>query len=109
LIADRARDHDPEMQPEESEHLRDSVLARCRRLLDDWQNIADYYRQNNTKLQYQRWEAAGAKRLLYDMLDPEFSDLRPEQRKFRAGRSMRDVEAAVDLAPRNLNDWPNRQ
>jgi len=109
MIADRARDHDPEMRPEEAERLRDSVLARCRRLLDDWQNIADYYRQNNTKLQYQRWEAAGAKRLLYDMLDPELSDLRPEQRKFRAGRSMRDVEAAVDLVARNLNDWPNRQ
>jgi hypothetical protein len=96
------------MSPDDAEKLRLSVLARCKRLLDEWQNIADYYRRNNTKLQYQRWEVAGAKRLLYDILDPELSDLRPEQRDFRAGRSMRDVEPAVDLAPRNLNDWPTR-
>jgi superfamily II DNA/RNA helicase len=106
LIADRARNSDPEMSADDAEKLRLGVLARCKRLLDEWQNIADYYRRNNTKLQYQRWEVAGAKRLLYDILDPELSDLRPEQRDFRAGRSMRDVEAAVDLAPRNLNDWP---
>jgi hypothetical protein len=68
------------MQAEEAQRLRDAVLDRCKRLLDDWQNIADYYRQNNTKLQYQRWEETGPRRLLYEMLDPELSDLRPEQK-----------------------------
>jgi hypothetical protein len=108
FIANRARDCDPEMQAEEAQRLREAVLDRCKRLLDDWQNIADYYRQNNTKLQYQRWEETGPKRLLYEMLDAELSDLRAEQKKFRAGRSMRDVEPVVDLATRNLNDWPSR-
>jgi hypothetical protein len=106
LIADRARDSDPEMQAEEAQRLRDAVLDRCKRLLDDWQNIADYYRQNNTKLQYQRWEETGPRRLLYEMLDPRTLRSSSRAKKFRAGRSMRDVEPAVDLATRNLNDWP---
>lgn len=86
-FADRAANHDGRLSAEEAARLREVVLARCRKLLDDWQNIADYFRQKNTRLQYQRWEEKGPARLLYDMLDPELEDLTPEQQKFRANRS----------------------
>jgi hypothetical protein len=60
-------------------------------------------------LQYQQYEAGGAKRLLYDFLDPELSGLTNQQRRFRANRSMRDVESPVDLRVKNLNDWEDRK
>ena len=87
--------------------MRDGVLQRCRSLLSDWFTIADEYQHNNVRLQYQI-ETGGAKRLLYDPLDPELVSLRPEQRRFRASRSMRDVEPSVDITVRNLNDWRDK-
>jgi hypothetical protein len=58
-FAERAANHDNRLDPADAQRLRDNVLARCRSLLDDWQNIADVLRQSSTKLQYQRWEAGG--------------------------------------------------
>lgn len=106
-FSERARNHRND-SPAEAQRLRDNVLQRCRSLLDDWYTIADAYRQSNTRLQYQPAEASPAKRLLYEPLNPELPNLRPEQRRFRANRSMRDVEPNVDLTIKNLNDWGNR-
>jgi Helicase conserved C-terminal domain len=105
-FAERARNHDATLTPQDAEHLRETVLGRARKLLDNWQEIAAYFRQTNTRLQYQRWEASGASRLLYDQLDPDLAGLTDIQRQFRANRSMRDVEPNVDLFVKNLNDWP---
>ena len=107
-FAERAANHDNRLDPADAQRLRDNVLARCRSLLDDWQNIADVLRQSSTKLQYQRWEAGGAQRLLYDILDPDLAGLPLVRRRFRANRSMRDVEPSVDLTVKNLNDWPTK-
>jgi hypothetical protein len=54
------------------------------------------------------WETAGPQRLLYDFLDPELASLPDIRRRFRANRSMRDVEASVDLYVKNLNDWGDK-
>jgi hypothetical protein len=35
-------------------------------------------------------------------------NLAPIQRRFRANRSMRDVEASVDIGVKNLRDWGNQ-
>ncbi|MBC8123699.1 MAG: hypothetical protein H7Y22_17905, partial [Gemmatimonadaceae bacterium] len=52
-------------------------------------------------LQYQR-EVGSAPPLLYDPLDPEL-ELQPAVcRKFKAGRSLRDVEPTVNLWIRNV-------
>jgi ATP-dependent helicase YprA (DUF1998 family) len=107
-FAERARNHDRHLSAADAQRLHDQVLARCRRLLDDWFNIADEFRATNTRLQYQRWEAGAAQRLLYDLLEPELAGLPPARQQFRANRSMRDVEASVDLSVKNLNDWSNR-
>ena len=106
-FAERARNHDPTLTPQDAERLRQIVLARARKLLVNWQEVAAYFRQTSTKLQYQRWETAGASRLMYDPLDPDLPSLTETQRQFRANRSMRDVEPNVDLFVKNLNDWPN--
>jgi hypothetical protein len=58
-FAERARNHDGRLAPVEAQQLRDNVLERCRRLLDDWQNIAAEFHQTNTKLQYQPVENRG--------------------------------------------------
>jgi hypothetical protein len=48
------------------------------------------------RLQYQI-EAGGAQRLLHEFLNPELKQKPPRFRKFRANRSMRDVEPSVNL------------
>ncbi len=108
-FADRAANHDRDLDPTGAERLKENVLAWCRRLLDDWLNIADNYRQKSTKLRYQKWEGtAGAAPLLHDFLDPEVASLHESIRRFRANRSMRDVEPSVDVKIESLNDWDNR-
>jgi hypothetical protein len=89
--------------------LYDKVIARCRSLLDDWFTIADQFRQTNARLQYQLWEENGPQRLLFDILDPELSRVGPLRQRFKANRSMRDVEASVVIEPRNLNDWQEKK
>ena len=106
-FAERAARHSVHLNAQEEQRLRDGVLQRCRALLDDWFTIASQYQHNNVQLQYQV-EVGGAKRLLYNPLDPELANLRPEQQRFRANRSMRDVEPTVDITVRNLNDWRDK-
>jgi hypothetical protein len=106
-FAERAARHSAHMNAQEAQQMRDMVLQRCRALLDDWFTIASQYQNDNVRLQYQV-EVGSAKRLLYDPLDPELVTLRPEQRRFRANRSMRDVEPSVDITVRNLNDWRDK-
>ena len=103
-FAERARNHDPSLTPAAAQELSDKVLHCCGRLLDDWRNIADEFQQTNTKLQYQQ-EVGDAQRLLYPFLHPDLPNLPPVRRKFRANRSMRDVEPSVDITIKNLNDW----
>jgi hypothetical protein len=88
--------------------LRDQVLHTCESLLDDWLQIASQLQSTHTKLQYQLWETTGAQRLLYDLLDPELASLPDVRRRFRANRSMRDVETKVEFEIRNLNAWGDR-
>ena len=54
------------------------------------------YSQVGAGLQYQS-EVGGARPLLYEFLDPELKTLPPRHKKFRANRSMRDVEPSVNL------------
>ena len=103
LFAERARNHNPK-PPAEAQKLRDHVLQLCRSLLDDWHSIADEFRKTNTKLQYQV-EVGAAQRLLYEPLHPDLTGLPKVRQRFRANRSMRDVEPNVEISVKNLNDW----
>lgn len=104
-FAERAASHDASASQADAEALRQVVRNRARRLLDDWCEIADQLSQTHTALQYQREVIGGGKQLLREFLDPELAALSPTQRKFRANRSMRDVERSVDLTIKSLQNW----
>lgn len=107
VIAERARNHTIQLDPTEMDRLRANVLARCGSLLDDWLNIAKEFQDRSTRLQYQQ-DVGNAQRLLYDFLHPDLPTLPAIRKRFRANRSMRDVEPSVDLVVKNLNEWESR-
>jgi hypothetical protein len=81
------------------------VRARIGALLDGWARVITYY--GEAQLRYQRREGnaiAGVRPLLQDILATEFES---DERFFRAGRSLRDVEPQVDLAVEPLAGGPN--
>lgn len=90
------------LPPEELEAVRQKVLQRVKDLLDEWCRVADSKRKVGTTLQYQAHEATGP-HLLYDPLDPVLLTLLAGPRKFRAHRSLRDVEPSVPLWLRRLD------
>jgi hypothetical protein len=106
VLADRAFAHAKDLPSDDKEKLRLRVQERARDLLDDWSKVAQDYQSIGTGLQYNPIEAGGAKQLLYDFLSPEVKNLPPDrwQMKFRANRSLRDVEPDVNLWVRTLAD-----
>ncbi len=84
---------------ERSERLR-SIRDRIGDLLDAWIAILSDYRDNGVGMQYQKYEAPPRKPLLGEMLD----DFLPNDPlvKFRANRSLRDVEPQVNLFLQDL-------
>lgn len=105
-IAERAREHSKEMQKDEPDRLRLQVRGRCNDLLDSWAKEAQDYQQHGVGLQYNPQETGGAKPLLYDFLSAELKSLPPTnpKMKFRANRSLRDVEAAVNIWVKTLEN-----
>ncbi len=89
----RLRDQ-PMNAAEREEKLR-SVRSRTGDLLDSWQRVVDGYREVGAVVKYQRHEGPSGKPLLREMLDTEFES--EHHRKFRANRSLRDVEPEVHL------------
>ncbi len=81
-------------EAERTERLR-SVRSRVVDLLDSWLTVVADYREANVEVQYQRYELRTPRPLLREMLEEDFES--PHQRKFRANRSLRDVEPEVDL------------
>jgi Helicase conserved C-terminal domain len=104
-LDERAYGHS-ELPVEEAERIRQRVRERVQDLLDEWAKVAQEYRQVGTGLQYNPVETGGAKQLLYDFLSPEVRNLPPThaRMKFRAGRSLRDVEPNVNVWVRTLED-----
>jgi len=89
--------------PEESAALRQRVRERAVDLLDEWSHIAHDLQAQGVQLQYQI-ETGAAQRLLYEFLNPELKKLPMRHRKFRANRSMRDVEPSVNLWVKTLDN-----
>ena len=81
---------------EREERMR-SVQDRVGDLLDSWRRVFDDYHGAGVELQYQRYELRQPKLkpLLREMLDERFET--EHHRKFRANRSLRDVEPEVNL------------
>ena len=81
-------------EAERSERLL-TVRGRVLDLLDSWDAVVEDYHASNIKVKYQRYEMKEGRPLLREMLDTEFES--EHHRKFRANRSLRDVEPEVDL------------
>ena len=110
VFAERAEHHSVDLQndPVKQQRLRDHVKQTCNQLLDAWMRIALKAQQEGSSIQYQREDNTPPRRLLYEFLHPDLPNLHELQKKFRANRSMRDVEPAVEVFVRNLNDWEDR-
>jgi superfamily II DNA/RNA helicase len=86
-------------EAEREQRLR-SVQNRVVDLLDSWRKIFDDYDAGGVAMQYQKYELRQPRPLLREMLDTEFES--EHHRKFRANRSLRDVEPEVNLFLKNL-------
>lgn len=96
IIAQRSEIHDKDRDVKETEELRLKIKGRVKDLLDTWQHIAT----EKGSLQYQQ-EVGVAPPLLFDPLDPDLQKQPQSARKFKAQRSLRDVEPVVNLWVRN--------
>lgn len=100
-IARRAAAH-ATLEAADAEALRLRVRDRVVDLLNTWSKIADSHHGQGVALQYQR-EIGGARPLLHQFMDADLKSLPSDFRKFRANRSLRDVEPSVNLWVRTLD------
>jgi hypothetical protein len=87
-------------EDERRERLR-SVQNRVVDLLDSWRTVFEDYRRSGVAMQYQKYELDLPRPLLREMLDRDFES--EHHRKFRANRSLRDVEPEVNLFLKDLS------
>jgi hypothetical protein len=76
--------------------LAAAVRARTASLLDDWASLAHERNADGTAFGYAR-DRGITKTLLREVLDPELALADARERRFRAPRSLRDVEPSVLL------------
>ena len=96
----------PITDEEEREQYLRSVQNRVVDLLDSWTKVIDDYQSTGVDVQYQRYEIPGLRHprpLLREILDKEFET--EHHAKFRANRSMRDVEPNVNLFLEDLGGF----
>jgi hypothetical protein len=91
-LSDRATGHAAVADPAEAAALRQNLSDRVKDLLDSWCRLAHDHAEQGVTLQYQH-EVGGTVRLLYEFLNRDT----PPLWKFRANRSMRDVEPSINL------------
>jgi len=93
-IADRAGSHSK--GDTSLDELTRQVSDRVSDLLDTWDSI---HQNENQGLQYNKSEAEGVGSLLLDAMEVAAMDRKPslERQKFKAPRSLRDVELSVPL------------
>lgn len=101
-LAQRAFDTSTEPKLQDRERIKTLVKDRAKDLLDEWCRIAKDLKDTGGLLQYQT-EIGSARRLLYEFLSPELKTLPPRHKKFRANRSLRDVEPSVNLWLKTLD------
>jgi hypothetical protein len=99
-LLERVRQQPFASEEERAERVR-SVQNRIVDLLDSWRTVFEDYRRAGVAMQYQKYELDQPRPLLREMLDKDFES--EHHRKFRANRSLRDVEPEVDLFLKDLS------
>ena len=101
-LAARAKAH-RHLSAEDEARLDAQVRARVKDLLDSWAKIAKAKQDTGARLNYQPYEGADGPSLLHTPLDPELETLTADEKKFKAPRSLRDVEPSVNLLLKRLD------
>jgi hypothetical protein len=103
VVGDRAASH-ASGSAAEGTALRAKLRGRAKDLLDAWAKLAALNHDAGAPMEYQR-EVKGkaTARLLRDPLDPDLPQCSTEEKKFRARRSLRDVEPQVKLWVKRLD------
>ena len=93
-VGDRARNHSDGLRDEFGDHVGNRVQS----LIDDWARLAHEAGQGGAAFGYARSRGSGTSTpLLREMIDPDRNVLNDTQLRFRAPRSLRDVEPGVLL------------
>ena len=103
VFLDRVGDQPGVRDDAERDELVRSVRDRIVDLLDSWQHVVASYGEAGVGMKYQKHEAyqhATLRPLLREVLDREFET--EHHAKFRANRSLRDVEPEVNVNVRDL-------
>ena len=93
-VGQRAGSHAARLPPGFADHVR----HRVRSLIDDWAALAYEAKQGGVTFGYGRRDQGVSTPLLREMIDPDRDILTDTQLRFRAPRSLRDVEPGVLLA-----------
>ena len=93
-VGDRARSHAEGLPDDFGDHVRNRVQS----LIDDWSSLAHEANQGGVAFGYARRDPGVSTPLLREMIDPDRGMLNDTQLRFRAPRSLRDVEPGVLLA-----------
>jgi hypothetical protein len=98
LIGQRASTHDNQLDAVASAELQQRLSARAKDLLDSWEMLSDQQEKADAGLQYQR-EVDKDPALLYEPTDtnPTLATTTQHGKKFKAQRSLREVEPATAL------------
>lgn len=109
IFGQRAHHHDIEKSiTGEGAQLEAYVTNRAHALMADWAKIVLVKTQEGVGLNYQKYEDIVSQfPLLRDFLDPDLQHLKPIYSRFRANRSMRDVEPAVDILSKPSSSGTN--
>lgn len=105
VLVKRVRAHRA-MSADEEAAATSNIRARANDLLDSWFRVAKRQRDAGARLVYQPYEGVDGPPLLRMPLDPTLGTLDRDAQKFKAPRSLRDVEAAVNLWVKTLDNVP---
>ena len=92
-VGRRAGNHAPGLTPGFEDHVKN----RAQSLIDDWAALAHEAGQAGVAFGYARRDQGVSTPLLREMIDTDRDTLNPTQLRFRAPRSLRDVEPGVLL------------
>jgi hypothetical protein len=101
-LAGRAATHRA-LTADEASRINAYLQSRCNDLLDSWFRVAKRQQDVGARLVYQRFENAPGKALLRMPLEKADADLGQDGAKFKASRSLRDVEPPVNLFVKRLD------
>ena len=105
-FAERAYHHNPDLPTAERQRTKNTVRQRVEDLLDDWNGVVQEQGKTGDSLHYNPHERGAGKALLQDFLNPELKQLPSHhwRNKFRANRSLRDVEPTASLWVRTMDN-----